>query len=69
MRLYLDGAQLTNKTTSLPAQMDPDTESTTWIGRTGVNAGYLDGKITDVKIFMFFIFIRFIVNTLIFLSI
>ena len=31
--------------------MDPDTDSTVWIGRTGINGGYLDGKIADVKIF------------------
>ncbi|MBU1018241.1 hypothetical protein KKA33_04405 [Patescibacteria group bacterium] len=51
MRIYLDGVQMTNKTTGLPAQMDPDTASTTWIGRTGVNPGYLDGKIAEIKIF------------------
>ena len=51
MRIYLDGDRLTNKTTDLPSQMDPENTTGTWIGRAGINPGYINGKIDEVHIY------------------
>ena len=51
MKIYLDGEEIASNTSSIPAQMTPETATQTWVGRCGVNAGYLDGKIDEVRVY------------------
>ena len=51
IKVYLNGSEIGSCTTSIPAQMDPDTTSKDWIGRSGMNTGYLNGKIDEVQIY------------------
>jgi len=50
MRIYINGQINASKTSSLPEFMYPSPD-TDWIGRTGINSGYLNGSIDQVKIY------------------
>ena len=51
MGLYFNGSLIASKTTGVPSQMTPDTATKNWIARTGVNPGYLNGLIDEVRVY------------------
>ena len=51
MRIFIDGTMVAEKTSGVPAQMEPDTSSNDWLARTGVHANYMDGRLDEMVVF------------------